>query len=78
MAATAARAATSGSSASPNLNTLIDYRYQQHFKAKNGIGGMGKNRAGPGGADAVIAVPPGTQVFRRGPGDAARRVAEAR
>src|SRR6476659_8625321 len=46
-----------------NLNTLIAYRYQQHFKAKNGTGGMGKNRAGPGGADVVIAVPPGTQVF---------------
>ena len=46
-----------------NLNTLIDYRYQQHFNAKNGTGGMGKNRSGPGGADAVIAVPPGTQVF---------------
>ena len=46
-----------------NLNTLIDYRYQQHFKAKNGTPGMGKNRSGPGGDDAVIAVPPGTQVF---------------
>jgi GTPase len=46
-----------------NLNTLIDYRYQQHFKAKNGQGGMGKNRAGAKGEDCVIKVPPGTQVF---------------
>jgi GTPase len=46
-----------------NLNTLIDYRYQQHFKAKGGTGGMGKNRAGPSGDDVVIAVPPGTQVY---------------
>jgi GTPase len=46
-----------------NLNTLIDYRYQQHFKAKNGQGGMGKNRAGANGADCVIKVPPGTQIF---------------
>jgi GTP-binding protein len=46
-----------------NLNTLIDYRYQQHFKAKNGQGGMGKNRAGAKGEDCVIHVPPGTQVF---------------
>ena len=46
-----------------NLNTLIDYRYQQHFKAKNGQGGMGQNRAGANGEDAVVKVPPGTQVF---------------
>ncbi len=46
-----------------NLNTLIDYRYQQHFKAKNGTPGMGQNRAGPNGADCVIKVPPGTQVY---------------
>ncbi|MGE0850774.1 MAG: GTPase ObgE [Hyphomicrobiaceae bacterium] len=45
-----------------NLNTLIDYRYQQHFRAKPGTGGMGKNRAGAGGADVVIKVPPGTEV----------------
>ena len=32
-----------------NLNTLIDYRYQQHFKAKSGTGGMGQNRAGANG-----------------------------
>jgi GTPase len=45
------------------LNTLIDFRYQQHFKAKTGIHGMGKNRAGGRGADAVLKVPVGTQVF---------------
>jgi GTP-binding protein len=45
------------------LNTLIDYRYQQHFKAKNGGHGMGKLRAGGKGADVVLKVPPGTQVF---------------
>lgn len=46
-----------------NLNTLIDYRYQQHFKAKNGQGGMGQNRAGANGDDIIVKVPPGTQVF---------------
>ena len=45
------------------LNTLIDYRYQQHFKAKIGVHGMGRNRAGARGADAVLKVPAGTQVF---------------
>lgn len=45
------------------LNTLIDYRYQQHFKAKTGMHGMGKNRAGGKGADAVLKVPAGTQIF---------------
>lgn len=46
-----------------NLNTLIDYRYQQHLKAKSGEGGMGQNRSGANGADCVVKVPPGTQVF---------------
>jgi GTP-binding protein len=46
-----------------NLNTLIDYRYRQHFKAQAGRAGMGRNRAGAGGEDMVIAVPPGTQVL---------------
>src|SRR4249919_1173875 len=46
-----------------NLNTLLDYRYQQHFKAKKGGNGMGKNRTGAGGADVVLKLPPGTQVF---------------
>jgi len=45
------------------LNTLIDYRYQQHFKAKNGGQGMGKNRSGANGKDVVLKVPVGTQVL---------------
>jgi GTPase len=45
------------------LNTLIDYRYQQHFKAKNGRGGMGKDRHGASGDDVVLKVPSGTQVY---------------
>ncbi|MCB1503407.1 MAG: GTPase ObgE [Hyphomicrobiaceae bacterium] len=46
-----------------NLNTLIDYRYQQHFKAKNGTPGMGRNRSGPNGAEVVVKVPPGTEIY---------------
>ncbi|MBX9990839.1 GTPase ObgE [Phreatobacter oligotrophus] len=45
------------------LNTLIDYRYQQHFKAKTGMHGMGRDRAGARGADVVLKVPAGTQIF---------------
>jgi GTPase len=45
------------------LNTLVDYRYQQHFKAATGMHGMGKNRAGGKGADAILKVPAGTQIF---------------
>jgi GTP-binding protein len=45
------------------LNTLIDYRYQQHFKAKPGQGGMGKDRHGANGADVLLKVPVGTQIF---------------
>ena len=45
------------------LNTLIDYRYQQHFKAKAGGNGMGKDRHGANGKDAVLKVPAGTQVY---------------
>jgi len=45
------------------LNTLIDYRYQQHFYAKNGGGGMGKDRHGANGADALLKVPVGTQIY---------------
>ncbi|MGB7038592.1 MAG: GTPase ObgE [Xanthobacteraceae bacterium] len=45
------------------LNTLIDYRYQQHFNAKNGVGGMGKDRHGANGADAVLKIPAGTQIY---------------
>jgi GTP-binding protein len=46
-----------------NLNTLLDYRYKQHFKAKQGGHGMGKNRTGAKGADVVLQVPPGTQIL---------------
>ncbi|HEY5237931.1 MAG TPA: GTPase ObgE [Rhizomicrobium sp.] len=46
-----------------NLNTLIDYRFQQHMRAKNGEGGKGKLMSGAGGADAVLRVPSGTQIF---------------
>jgi GTP-binding protein len=45
------------------LNTLIDYRYQQHFKAKNGRAGMGKDRHGASGDDIVMKVPAGTQIY---------------
>ena len=46
-----------------NLNTLIDYRYQQHFKAKRGEDGKGKNQTGKGGKDMFLLVPIGTQIF---------------
>jgi GTP-binding protein len=45
------------------LNTLIDFRYAQHFKAQRGIPGMGKNRTGAAGKDLVVKVPLGTQVL---------------
>ncbi|MDG1690921.1 MAG: GTPase ObgE [Alphaproteobacteria bacterium] len=45
------------------LNTLIDYRYQQHFKAGTGTHGMGRNRTGGDGEDKVLRVPVGTQIF---------------
>ncbi len=45
------------------LNTLIDYRYQQHFKARKGGNGMGKDRHGARGTNAVLKVPVGTQIF---------------
>jgi GTP-binding protein len=47
----------------PGLNTLIDFRYTQHFKAQRGLPGMGKNRTGGGGRDLVIKVPIGTQII---------------
>jgi GTPase len=46
-----------------NLNTLIDFRYQQHFRAKNGQPGMGKQRSGAGGASITLKVPVGTEVL---------------
>ena len=45
------------------LNTLIDYRYQQHFKAATGGHGMGRLRAGANAGDITLKVPAGTQVF---------------
>jgi GTP-binding protein len=45
------------------LNTLIDYRYRQHFKAGRGVHGMGRNRTGADGEDVVLRVPAGTQVL---------------
>jgi GTPase len=45
------------------LNTLIDYRYQQHFKAATGTHGMGRNRTGANSDDIVLKVPVGTQMF---------------
>src|SRR6516162_2211086 len=45
------------------LNTLIDYRYQQHFKAEKGVNGMGKDRHGANGKPIVLKVPVGTQIF---------------
>lgn len=46
-----------------NLNTLIDFRFQQHYKAGRGQDGMGKNRSGRTGEDKVLKVPPGTQIY---------------
>lgn len=46
-----------------NLNTLVDFRYQQHYKASRGGNGAGKNRSGANGDDMIIHVPPGTQIF---------------
>jgi GTP-binding protein len=47
----------------PGLNTLIDFRYTQHFRAPRGKGGAGSNRTGAGGDDLVIRVPVGTQIL---------------
>lgn len=46
-----------------SLNTLIDFRYQQHFFAKNGQGGMGKQRTGKDGDDVILRVPVGTEIL---------------
>jgi GTPase len=45
------------------LNTLIDYRYKQHFRAQRGAHGMGKERTGASGADIELALPPGTEIL---------------
>tara|TARA_B100000427_G_C15510512_1_gene595991 strand:+ start:1685 stop:2674 length:990 start_codon:yes stop_codon:yes gene_type:complete len=47
----------------PNLNTLIDFRYNQHFKAKKGEDGRGKNQTGANGKDLIIKVPIGTEIY---------------
>ena len=49
--------------AEQNLNTLIDYRYQQHHKAERGDNGAGQNKTGKSGEDLILKVPLGTQVF---------------
>ena len=49
--------------AEQNLNTLIDYRYQQHHKAQRGDNGTGQNKTGKGGENLILKVPLGTQVF---------------
>ena len=46
-----------------NLNTLIDYRYSQHFKAENGKAGSKKNKTGANGKDLILKVPIGTQIY---------------
>lgn len=47
----------------PNLNTLIDYRYTQHFRAASGKGGAGRQRTGPSADPIILQVPPGTEVL---------------
>ena len=49
--------------ADKNLNTLIDFRFKQHFKASNGENGKGKNKTGKNGKDLILEVPIGTQIF---------------
>ena len=49
--------------AETNLNTLIDFRFQQHFKAETGHAGTGKKKSGKSGNDLVLKVPIGTQIF---------------
>ena len=46
-----------------NLNTLIDFRYQQHFQAERGQNGMGKKKTGRAGKDLILKVPVGTQIY---------------
>ena len=49
--------------ADDNLNTLIDFRYQQHFKAEKGADGKGKKKTGKSGNNLILKVPVGTQIF---------------
>ena len=49
--------------ATKNLNTLIDFRYKQHFKAERGQDGKGKKKTGKSGKDLILKVPTGTQIF---------------
>ena len=49
--------------ADKNLNTLIDFRYQQHFKAEKGLDGKGKKKTGKSGKDLILKVPIGTQIL---------------
>ena len=49
--------------AAEGLNTLIDFRYQQHFFAENGKSGMGKQRSGASGSDKILIVPVGTEIL---------------
>ena len=49
--------------ADPRLNTLIDYRYRQHVRAARGGHGMGRNRTGAAGEDALLPLPVGTQIL---------------
>src|SRR5882672_7612236 len=60
------------------LNTLIDYRYQQHFKAQKGTNGMGKDRHGANGKSIVLKVPVGTQIFDEDRESRPRRPAQCR
>ena len=52
-----------------DLNTLIDYRFQQHFKAQKGQGGQGRNKNGVGGKDLILNVPVGTEIFDENTGE---------
>lgn len=59
------------------LNTLIDFRYQRHYKAESGQGGMGSNRTGKAGEDLIIRVPVGTSVIDRDTEEVLADIAEA-
>lgn len=52
-----------------NLNTLIDYRFQQHFKGETGGHGMGRDRTGAKGDDCILKIPPGTEIINADTGD---------